>query len=505
MNILIINGHPRKGSFSEAITNAYVSGLSNSIHSETLILADLTFNPNVIHHSPKAQFHEQDINHAKSLLTWADHVVFIYPTWWGTMPALLKGFFDRVFTEGFAFNEIEGGTGYQPLLKGKTAEAITTMDTPTWVYNLIYRAPGHNCLRRSILKFCGFHVTRIVTLATLKSSTLSQREKWLNKIETRASKIQNTALSKRQLISIKICLWLKAIRLQFYPMAIVAYCLGAWGANEAGYYFKQDLFWMGLGWIFFLEVATVLINEKADYLTDKQNRYFGPFTGGSRVIVDDLLTFSEIKRGISIALFLSFLFLTVLFVNISGNYLEILIACSSLIILALGYTAWPLKFSYRTMGELVVGITHSFSLVISGYLFMGGHLSDAFPWLLSLPLFLSILPSIILAGIPDKDADQLANKKTLTVRFGTNTSSSLAIVFTWLAVLAVTILTTFEVYTTIFSIVLYFIIPHAILLTGMLIRYKQNKDSKKRIDSLLIAALTYLMWFGIIPLINLVK
>jgi len=504
MNILIINGHPRKKSFSEAIMAAYLSGLSKNINTETLIIADLIFNPNVIQHSPKEQFHEQDIKHAKALITWADHIVFIYPTWWGTMPALLKAFFDRVFTEGFAFNEIEGGTGYQPLLKGKTAEAITTMDTPKWVYTIIYRAPGHNCLRRAILEFCGFHVTRIITLAPVKTSTLNQRDKWLNKIKTHASKLKDTALSKPQRLSIKMFLWIKAIRLQFYPMAIVAYCLGTQAANEAGYDFKRDLFWSGLGWIFFLEVATVLINEKADYLTDKQNRYFSPFTGGSRVIVDDLLSFSEIKKGIGIALFLSFMFLTILLIKISGNHLEILIACSSLIILALGYTAFPLKFSYRTLGELVVGITHSFSLVLSGYLFMGGPISDAFPWMISIPLFLSILPSIILAGIPDKDADQLAQKKTLTVRFGANTALSLAILFTWLAPLAIALFTILEIYHPIFNSILYFVIPHAILLTVMLLRYRRNKDSK-RIDSLLIAALTYLMWFGIMPLINLIK
>ena len=69
----------------------------------TLVLADLSFNPNVITPSPRQQVHENDILKAQQLITAAVHLVFIYPTWWGTMPALLNGFFDRVFTPGFAF------------------------------------------------------------------------------------------------------------------------------------------------------------------------------------------------------------------------------------------------------------------------------------------------------------------------------------------------------------------------------------------------------------------
>jgi len=61
------------------------------------------FDPNVHADSPEHQPLEPDLVAAQRDIHWAEHVVFVYPTWWGTYPALLKGFLDRVLTPGFAF------------------------------------------------------------------------------------------------------------------------------------------------------------------------------------------------------------------------------------------------------------------------------------------------------------------------------------------------------------------------------------------------------------------
>src|SRR5699024_9561945 len=103
MNVLIILGHPRKESFSEALANAYKVGAVNAGMSvKQISVSEMQFNPNVLAISPRNQHFEEDIHTAQNLITWADHVVFVYPTWWGTMPALLKAFLDRVLTPGFA-------------------------------------------------------------------------------------------------------------------------------------------------------------------------------------------------------------------------------------------------------------------------------------------------------------------------------------------------------------------------------------------------------------------
>ena len=503
MKILVINGHPRQESFSSAISAAYIQGAENiNADVKYLPLSGSAFNLNVTHASPKQQSDEPDIIQARELVLWADHVVFVYPTWWGTIPAILKGFIDRVFTEGFAFKETEGGTGYLPLLGGRTADIITTMDTPAIVYQLIYRAPGHNTMKRSILGFCGFEISSSISLGPMKTSTVEKRKQWLTHVRLRAERLKTGALSPLKKFRIKAFAWFRAVRFQFYPMTLAAYAAGAWAANSSGHPFNNPLFWIGYGWLFLLEVATVLINESVDYETDKNNEYFGPFTGGSRVLVDKSLRLTELRAGIMVSLLLSVLFFSGVLTRTSGSMTEIFLSASVLSVLAIGYTAPPLKLAYRGLGELTVAITHSFSVIICGYLFMGGSISDAAPWVLSLPLFLAVLPSITLAGIPDYEADRSAGKRTLAVRLGKKRAAILALSFAWLALfvtIALTVLYDFDT----FSGVLYFAVPNLILLSTLIRRFLLSPNPSKRIDWILVAALVYLIWFGLIPLINL--
>ncbi len=504
MNVLIINGHPRRGSFSEAIADAYFEGAAAAgVNITKLTLANLSFNPNVTHISPRDQLFEDDIKQSQNLIEWAHHVVFVYPTWWGTMPALLKGFIDRIFTAGFAFEDIEGGTGYAPLLRGKTAQIITTMDTPKWVYRWVYCSPGHNAMRKATLQFCGFNMAPAISYGPVKNSTKAEREQWLLKAKDEGLKLHRGALSQWNRFGIKTMAWLKAIRLQFYPMTFVAYTTGALGAQSLGNAFEKPVFWLGYLWLFLIEVATVLTNDYYDFKSDKQNKYFSPFTGGSRVIVDKLLSFAEIKKGIFMSLALSFVVLILLLVNISASLPTVLLICTILFVLALGYTVPPLRLSYRGLGEIDVGLTHSFAVVVCGYILQGASINDAFPWLLSLPMFFAVLPSIIMSGIPDYDADKAASKETLAVRFGKKGAAALAIGFTLLTAITVIIFKLYNIIPKATGNLIYAVIPHATFLIILIYKYIKNPSPSFRIDTLMIASLTYLIWLGLIPLINL--
>jgi len=356
MNVLIINGHPRKDSLSEALVNAYSEGArAAGVNLTKLTLYDLAFNLNVTHFSPRKQLMEPAIKQAQELISWADHVVFVYPTWWGTIPALLKGFIDRVFTAGFAFEDIEGGTGYAPLLRGKSAQLITTMDTPLWVYKWIYRSLGHNTMRKAILEFCGFNLARTLSFGPVKDSDQAQRQAWLAKVKNEGLQLSSGALSSWNKFTIKAGTWLKAIRLQFYPMTCLAYATGAFGADVMGYGFRAPLFWLGYLWLFLLEMATVFTNDYLDFKSDEQNKYFSPFSGGSRVIVEKYLSFKEIKKGIIYALGLSVVVFAVLLFQVPGSLPTLLITGGVVSVLALGYTVPPLRLSYRGFGELTRG------------------------------------------------------------------------------------------------------------------------------------------------------
>lgn len=183
-NILIIQGHPVKDTFSSHIRDAYQRG-AESINGNVklLRLSDLDFNINFSEGYRGSQELEPDLIKAQELILWADHLVFIYPNWWSTFPALVKGFIDRTFLPGFAFKYREDSVMWDKLLSGKSARVIVTMDSPYWYYRLIMKAPGHNAMKKGILGFCGIKPVRITSLGPIKKSTKKQREKWLKKIE----------------------------------------------------------------------------------------------------------------------------------------------------------------------------------------------------------------------------------------------------------------------------------------------------------------------------------
>ena len=504
MNVLILIGHPRKESLTAALAESFAVGAKAAgADTKLLYVCELEFDPNVTHPTPHLQFDEPDITRSRELILWADHLVFVYPTWWGTMPALLKGYIDRIFISGFSFLETEGGTGYEPLLRGKSAQMITTMDTPKFVYNLIYRAPGHHALGTATLKFSGFKVKKPIRYGMVRYSDEAKRKEWITSAYNEGLNLKNGVFSPTSLFLIKTMEWVKAIRLQFYPMTFIAYTAGAIGARAMGYEFNPALFWLGYAWIFFAEVLTVFANEYFDQFSDKRNDKYGPFNGGSRVLVNKGITPAEMKKGILVAGVLAVGTLLFLFIQPGLFQLSVILSSLLLLIIATGYTVPPLRLSYHGLGELTVGLTHSVFVIICGYLYQGGYVGDSWPWLVSFPLFLSVLPSITLAGIPDMEADRMAGKNTIAVITGGKKAAGLAVFFTAASALTVIAFAYYEVLPDVFKNILYGVVPHAVLLIWLLLRYIRQYKTPGRIDALIIVALTYLMWFAVVPLVNL--
>lgn len=189
MNILIIHGHPVKNSFADQLTDAYTKGALNSgAEVKTLVLKDLDFEINFREGYRGTQELEADLLHAQELIKWADHLVFMYPNWWNTFPALLKGFIDRTFLPGFAFKYRNGRKNHDQLLLGKTARLVVTMDTQIWYYKWVQGAPGHKAMKKGILEFCGIKPVRISSVGPMRKLDEKQRKKWLVKMENYGSK-----------------------------------------------------------------------------------------------------------------------------------------------------------------------------------------------------------------------------------------------------------------------------------------------------------------------------
>ncbi len=201
MNILLILGHPNQTSFCSAILEQYAQGASQA-NVKILRLGNLKFNPISQGYGTPMPL-EPDLITAQEQITWADHLVFIYPTWWGNTPALLQGFIDRTFLPNFAFKYKKDSIWWERLLTGKSARIITTMDGTSWWHYLMHFAPGINSLKRSVLHFCGVRTVKTTIIESIRSSSLEQRQKWLEQIKTLGSRDANSENRRANQTSIR--------------------------------------------------------------------------------------------------------------------------------------------------------------------------------------------------------------------------------------------------------------------------------------------------------------
>ena len=182
--IVIINGHPNKDAFNFGIAEAFKKGAVNAgAEVKQIIIADLVFNPNLQFGYQKRTVLEPDLRGAWEKIKWADHLVWVHPVWWGGLPAITKGFIDRIFLPGFAFQYRKNSVWWDKLLKGKTAHIITTLDQPGWYYRFAFGRPSINQLKKSTLEFCGVKPVKVTFIGPIKNTELSSRINWLKKIE----------------------------------------------------------------------------------------------------------------------------------------------------------------------------------------------------------------------------------------------------------------------------------------------------------------------------------
>lgn len=181
--ITIINGHPNAKSFNFAIAESYLKGaIASGAQVETITIAELKFNPNLQFGYQKRTELEPDLLESWEKIKRADHLVWVHPVWFGGLPAITKGFIDRLFLPGMAFQYRENSVWWDKLLKGKTAHIITTLDQPSWYYRLFYGRPSVNQLKKTTLEFCGVKPVKVSYIGIIKTADDLQREKWLQKV-----------------------------------------------------------------------------------------------------------------------------------------------------------------------------------------------------------------------------------------------------------------------------------------------------------------------------------
>ena len=177
MNITIILGHPNKKSFCATLAKSYKKGAKDAGNKVRFInVIDMKFN--ALEQIKKT---EKDVKYAQDSIKWADHIVFAFPTWWSTMPALMKGFIDRVFSPGVMY-KYESKFTIKKLLKGKSARIIATMDAPPIIHRCYYGNPIRKNMN-AILSFCGIKPIKYSYFGSVKLSDDKKKKAWITKAE----------------------------------------------------------------------------------------------------------------------------------------------------------------------------------------------------------------------------------------------------------------------------------------------------------------------------------
>lgn len=186
MNVLIVYAHPNPQSFNHAIVESVAQGLQQANHQ--VRIKDLyaeQFDP-VLQAEDLARLQAGDtpekIQHEQQALQWADGLVFVYPLWWFGRPAILKGWFDLVLTNGFAFRFTS--QGFEGLLPQKKALVLITAGGQKDYFveqqaeNLVHRP-----MTDGTLQFCGIKQVDCRVFYNIPSSTLAERQGILQSVE----------------------------------------------------------------------------------------------------------------------------------------------------------------------------------------------------------------------------------------------------------------------------------------------------------------------------------
>ena len=180
--ILVFLGNPNKDSFSGSLADAYEESARIAGNDVRRInVSELTFDPCLHLGYSKIQPLEPDLVMVQESIAWAEHVVFIYPNWWITMPAVMKGLFDRMWLPGFAFNFDKQTKKLVQRLKGKTARVIIIAGTHSPFMTWWKFGDYTNELVHGILGFAGI-TAKVSAFGPAERVSAQKLEEWIKQV-----------------------------------------------------------------------------------------------------------------------------------------------------------------------------------------------------------------------------------------------------------------------------------------------------------------------------------
>lgn len=182
--ILILLGNSDSDSYTGILADRYQAAAEDSGHEvHRLNIGEMSFDP-ILHRGYKEiQELEPDLVAFQEKVQWADHIVVIYPNWWSTMPAKLKGLFDRAWLPGFAFNFNEETGQCERHLRGKTARVIVVSGTHAPLKTWWLFGDYTNEMQHGILGFAGVKAA-VTTFGPSDKANDEQRGAWTREVES---------------------------------------------------------------------------------------------------------------------------------------------------------------------------------------------------------------------------------------------------------------------------------------------------------------------------------
>ena len=163
MKHLIIYAHPNPQSLNSYLKQTLAEHLWDTGH-EVVIrdLCEINFNPILSLEDMQGQRLgkvSDDVRQEQEFISWAEHITFIYPIWWTGMPAVMKGFIDRVFSYGFAYRYDQGVQ--KGLLTGKQTTIINTHGKSRAEYESIGMDKALSLTSdKGVFTYCGLEINQ---------------------------------------------------------------------------------------------------------------------------------------------------------------------------------------------------------------------------------------------------------------------------------------------------------------------------------------------------------
>jgi putative NADPH-quinone reductase len=190
MRVLVLYAHPLADSFAAALHQRVVAALRRSGHEvDDCDLYAENFEPVLsaaerrLYNTPTPDL--TGIADHVARLRAADALVLCFPTWWYGMPAILKGYFDRVWAQGVAFHLPEGGGAILPALTNiEKLWVVTTYGAPWWLIRLVLRDPVRAVILGGLARLCGRGTrTRFLALYDIDAASRARCAAFLARVE----------------------------------------------------------------------------------------------------------------------------------------------------------------------------------------------------------------------------------------------------------------------------------------------------------------------------------